>query len=47
MFNDPETNLRLARQRERELIAEADRERQAKAARDHGRGSDTRSHGRR
>ena len=33
MIYDADTALRLARQRERELIAEADRERLAKAAR--------------
>ena len=34
MIHDAETALRLARQRERELIQEAERERQARNARD-------------
>ena len=42
MFNDPESNLRVARQRERELIEQAERDRQAKAARQHSR-SDTKN----
>jgi hypothetical protein len=45
MFNDPETTLALARQRERELIAQAEQQRHAKAAREHSR-SDTKSHDR-
>jgi hypothetical protein len=42
MFNDPESHLRVARQRERELIAQAEQDRQAKAARQHSR-SDTKN----
>ena len=34
MIHDAETALRLARQRERELIEEADRDRLAKSARE-------------
>jgi hypothetical protein len=45
MFNDPDTHRQMARQRERELIEEANRERQAKAARDHGRSGDTKRRG--
>ncbi len=41
MINDTETHRSLARQRERELIEEANRDRLARAARDRGRGADT------
>jgi hypothetical protein len=46
MFNDPESNLAVAHQREREFIAQAERDRHAKAAREHSR-TDTKSHDRR
>ncbi len=42
MFNDTETQRSLARQREREHIEEANRDRLARAARERGRGADTR-----
>lgn len=42
MLNDPYIQRHVARQRERELIEEANRERLAKTVRDHGRSSDTR-----
>jgi hypothetical protein len=42
MYGDPEIYRNLAKQRQRDLIAEADRDRQAKAARDHSREPDTR-----
>lgn len=47
MFNDPDTHRQLARQRERELVEEANRERQARAAREHGRSGDTKRRGER
>jgi len=42
MIHDTETQRSLARQRERELIEQANRDRLARSARDHGRGADTR-----
>ena len=47
MFNDPEIHRHLARDRERELIERANRERVAKAAREHGRSGDTKRRDRR
>jgi hypothetical protein len=45
MLHDPNTQRQLARQRERELIEEANRERLARVVRDQGRASDTKRHG--
>jgi hypothetical protein len=42
MLNSPEISRSLARQRERELIDEAQRNRQAKTAREHARTRDSR-----
>jgi len=47
MYNDPDTYRQVARQRQRELIEQADNERLAKAARDHGRSRDTKRRGER
>jgi hypothetical protein len=47
MLHDPNTQRQLARQRERELIEEANRERLARVVRDQGRASDTKRRGER
>jgi hypothetical protein len=42
MLQDAETHRSVARQRERDLLKEAEQERQARAARERNRGSDKR-----
>jgi hypothetical protein len=45
MFNDPDVHRQMARQRERELIEDANRERLAKVARERGGSGDTKRRG--